>query len=281
MHDGAFSSDDADVRRRTAESFAYEWQQFGGHRPEWERNFLEYLAPLSPESLRGRLVLDVGCGSGRHSRVAGDLGARVVAADVGDAIDVARERVRPETLTVQADAEQLPFAPGSFDLVMSIGVLHHLPDTARALRKIAPLAKPGGHVHVYLYWQPELRWHRAMLGGVGVARRVTVRLPHRVLRVLCYPIAAVLHVAFVVPQRALRRRSRGRRIAAALPLRTYADYPFGVLVNDQFDRFSAPIEQRFERAEVEAMLRDAGLVDVVVVPNSGWVGSGRVPATAP
>jgi hypothetical protein len=62
------------------------------------------------------------------------------------------------------------------------------------------------------------------------------------------------------------------------PLKTYADYPFRVLVNDQFDRFSAPIERRFTRVEVEEVMRQAGLIDVIVLPHHGWVADGRRPA---
>ncbi len=270
---------EAAIARRTAVSFAYEWERFGGLRDEWAKNFADYLRPHTPASLEGKSVLDVGCGSGRHSLHAAAAGARVVALDLGDSIDVARRNLPPSVQTVQADAEALPFEPGSFDLVMSIGVLHHVPDTERALRSIARFAKPGGHVHVYLYWVPERRWHRAMLRLVGGLRRVTVRLPHRVLHVLCYPLAALLHLVFVLPQRALRRRPRARRLAATLPLKTYADYPFGVLVNDQFDRFSAPLERRFTAAEVRAMMEAAGLEEVVVLANHGWVADGRRPTS--
>jgi ubiquinone/menaquinone biosynthesis C-methylase UbiE len=265
------------VKRLTADSFAYEWEQFGQRRPEWRKNFLDYLRPHDASFLDGRLVLDVGTGSGRHSREAADLGARVVAADLGDAIHVARRNLPEHVLTVQADAERLPLAPDTFDLVMSIGVLHHLPDTERALCSLVRYAKPGGWLHVYLYWQPERASHRAVLRAVNAARRVTTRMPHRLLHALCYPLAAALWVTVVKPYGALRRRPRGRRLADVLPLKTYADYPFAVLVNDQFDRFSAPIEQRFTRAEVETMLRRAGLADVQVLPNHGWVGSGRRP----
>jgi hypothetical protein len=110
---------------------------------------------------------------------------------------------------------------------------------------------------------------------VTAARRVTVRLPHRLLHALCVPLAAVLAVAFVWPYRAMRRVPRLRRLAGALPLKTYADYPFGVLVNDQFDRFSAPLERRYTRAEAAAMLQRAGLSDVSVIANHGWVADGR------
>jgi SAM-dependent methyltransferase len=268
---------EAAVARRTADSFAYEWERFGFMRDEWGRNFADYLRPHEPASLAGKSVIDVGCGSGRHSFHAAAAGAHVVAVDLGDSIDVARRNLPPSVLTVQADAEALPFEPGSFDLVMSIGVLHHLPDTERALRSIARYAKPGGHVHVYLYWVPERASHRRVLALVTGLRRLTVRLPHGLLHALCYPLAALLHVAFVAPHRALRRRSRGRLIAETLPLKTYADYPFGVLVNDQFDRFSAPLERRFTAADVRAMMEAAGLEDVVVLANHGWVADGRRP----
>jgi hypothetical protein len=62
-----------------------------------------------------------------------------------------------------------------------------------------------------------------------------------------------------------------------LPLKAYADYPFGVCVNDQFDRFSAPLEWRFTAGEVAEMLSDAGFTDIVVLENDGWIGSGRRP----
>ena len=65
-----------------------------------------------------------------------------------------------------------------------------------------------------------------------------------------------------------------------MPLKTYADYPFSVLVNDQFDRFSAPLERRYTADEVRGALTAAGLEDLVVLPNHGWVGDERRPRPA-
>jgi SAM-dependent methyltransferase len=269
------TDEEEDVRRRTAESFAYEWTHFGELRAEWEKNFRDYIRPHDPHSLKGRVVLDVGAGSGRHSYEANRVGAHVVAVDVGDAIHVARRNLPPEVLTVQADADELPFADESFDLVMAIGVLHHLPDPQRTVRRLARLIRPGGHIHVYVYWVPSLGWHRSLLRLVSFTRRGTVRMPKPLLRMLCYPLAAVLFTAFVLPLRFSKRTGRFEGLASALPLKTYADYPFKVCVNDQFDRFSAPLEQRFHRDEVERMLVDAGFVDVRILENHGWIGSAR------
>jgi SAM-dependent methyltransferase len=222
-------------------------------------------------------VLDAGTGSGRHARQAALYGAQVAAIDLGDSIDVARRNVPDDVLTIQTDLEALPFEPRTFDLVMSIGVLHHLPDTQAALSYLTSFARPGGRVRVYLYWQPPRPWHRAVLKLIDAARLVTTRLPHRVLKVLCYPLSALLWLTVVLPHRYLGGTSIVGRLVAQLPLMTYADYPFGVLVNDQFDRFSAPIERRFRRAEVEEIMQEAGLVEVTVYPNAGWVAEGIAP----
>lgn len=269
------------IQERTAESFAFEWRHFGEHRSEWRKNFLDYLQPHSPGFLAGKLVLDVGAGSGRHSAQAAELGARVVAIDLGRSIDVARRNVPDAVLTVQADAERLPFAPDRFDFVMSIGVLHHLPNTERALQGLVPFVAPGGNLHVYLYWVPEAGWHRGILRLVSAARKFTVRMPFWLLRLLCYPLSVVLWIGVVLPYRLLRRIPAAAALAAGFPLKTYADYPFGVLVNDQFDRLSAPIEQRFTKAEVQNMLTGGGLDPVTVIPNHGWVGDGRRPQGVP
>jgi SAM-dependent methyltransferase len=222
-------------------------------------------------------VLDVGAGSGRHSYEAHRLGARVVAVDVGDAIHVARRNLPPDVVTVQADAKELPFEDGAFDLVMSIGVLHHLPDPRGALSSLARLVRPGGYIHIYVYWVPARGWHRSLLRLVAAARRVTTRMPRPLLRALCYPIAGTLFATFVLPYRATRHAPGLERVAGGFPLKAYGDYPFTVCVNDQFDRFSAPLEWRFTADQVKEMLLEAGFADVVVLGNNGWIGSGRRP----
>jgi SAM-dependent methyltransferase len=226
-------------------------------------------------------VLDVGAGSGRHSYEAHRFGANVVAVDVGDAIHVARRNLPADVATVQADAEELPFDDGVFDLVMAIGVLHHLPDPPRALKSLARLVRPGGYIHIYVYWMPSSAWHRSLLRLVTTVRRVTTRMPQPVLHVLAYPIAAALFGLFVLPYRISRRVPTFARATYGFPLKAYADYPFGVCVNDQFDRFSAPIEWRFTAGDVKSMLEGAGFVDAVVLENHGWIGSGRRPQPSP
>ena len=76
---------------------------------------------------------------------------------------------------VQADLFHLPLRPRSFDMVYSLGVLHHLPEPEAGFREILRYGKPGADVLVYLYWSlnDEPRWKKYLLSLVAMVRRVT------------------------------------------------------------------------------------------------------------
>lgn len=271
-----------DTKVATARSFGFEWQRFPEMYPEWERNFLGYVAPRGPDFFEGKRVLDAGCGGGRHAFYAARYGAEVWAIDLSTAIEVARRNAghAGKTAFIQADLERLPFAPESFDFVYSLGVLHHLPNAEDAFRSLVRALKPGGQILVYVYWRPASQpVKQLLLGLVAMTRRLTIRLPHRVTYALAFPAACLAFGLFLSPYRVLRASRIGalRRLAEMLPMRQYAAYPFRVFVNDQFDRFSAPIEQRFTRAEFHAWFERAGLEAIDVRPYWGWVGAGRKP----
>jgi hypothetical protein len=78
-----------------------------------------------------------------------------------------------------------------------------------------------------------------------------------------------------MPYRLLARFSLTRALAEKLPLKVYADYPVRVIVNDQFDRFSAPIENRYRRDQVAEWLDRAGLVNTSILAGAGWRAVGQ------
>src|SRR3954470_12096479 len=113
---------------RTRDSFGYEWTRLypehGHTSPEFQAErdiFLEYTRTV-PSDFRGKLVLDGGCGNGRYAKLANDWGARVVAVDISDAVDIAALNVaeRRHVDVVQADLFKLPFKPETFDAAYSV-----------------------------------------------------------------------------------------------------------------------------------------------------------------
>src|SRR5436190_11645830 len=125
---------------------------------------------------RGLRVLEIGCGLGTDGAEFAKAGADYAGVDLTDAaVELARKNfellgLRGDFRT--ADAENLDFADETFDLVYSHGVLHHTPDTARAVAEIHRVLKPGGRATVMLYHRGSYNYRV----GIRVLRRAGARL---------------------------------------------------------------------------------------------------------
>jgi SAM-dependent methyltransferase len=258
---------------RTQASFGYEWTHFNDWRPSGDVNFQDYFETTDLGSLRDAVVLDAGCGMGRHARQIAPFVSKVIAIDFSRAIEQAARNTADagNVDCVQGDLLALPLADESFDFVYSLGVLHHLDDTAGALRGLVAKLRPGGRLRVYLYWKRH-GWRGGLLRMATAARVVSTRLPLPVLRAGCYALSIALSACVITPYRIAA--ALGVKLADDWPLVVYAKYPFTVLYNDQFDRFSAPIEKRYDADEVRALLETAGLRAVRVQPRFGWIAEG-------
>lgn len=110
---------------------------------------------IMPDDLHGQRVLEIGCGMGLHSLELARRGAEVHAVDLTDtAVEATQARMKVfgvEADIRQADAESLPYDDRTFDLVWSWGVIHHSARTARIVREIARVLKPGGQTRVMVY----------------------------------------------------------------------------------------------------------------------------------
>ncbi len=131
-------------------------QEIGADRLLLSIGKAEQVCEMSSLGLSGKDILEVGCGAGTSSILFALEGARIVASDLTmDACKITSNKFKllglSDCRAVQADAENLPFCDNVFDIVFSSGVLHHTPETQKAIDEIFRVLKPGGHAVVMLY----------------------------------------------------------------------------------------------------------------------------------
>jgi SAM-dependent methyltransferase/uncharacterized protein YbaR (Trm112 family) len=269
---------------RLVARFDEEWRSFSSvGSAELEKVFRMYFDVVPAEVLRdGAILLDAGCGAGRWAYQVQQHGARVIALDLGRSVEVAERNTRSSgrVACVQGDVRRPPLQEARFDLVYSLGVLHHIEETDEALRGLARLLRPGGSFLVYLYYSLETRGaaYKAAFRAVDAVRRLTSALPQSVLAVVATAIAAGVYWPLARLSAALRSVGLGP-IAARVPLSFYGGASFRTMRNDSLDRFGTRLEKRFSRAQVEESLVRAGLTGVTVSPRAPyWHAVARRPA---
>lgn len=263
---------------RTLTSFGYEHTTFT-EGPREEEAYWRYLfSGIPPEVLSGGVGLDVGCGSGRFAHFLATRLRALVVLDGSRAIEAAARNLAdlPNTVAVRSDLRSAPLAVESFDFVSCIGVLHHLDRPEEAFRSLVRLLAPGGRLLVFVYSQPArgtIRW--LVVQSAIALRKVTVHLPHRLLRAASAVISAALYTLLVVPGRLGERFRNGR--LSALPLSFYRHLPPRSLWLSTFDILSAPLEHRYTKPEIRSWFLDAGLVIESIEDHHGFKILARLP----
>jgi SAM-dependent methyltransferase len=240
-----------------AKSFSFEWKRHpctqldSAASRESEETFRAKTG-LRPEDVAGRLVLDVGCGMGRFADVVSRWGGQVVGVDLGLAIEAAHANLegRANVRLLQADLFQFPFRRGAFDIVYSIGVLHHTPDCEKAFRQLVPFVRPGGRLCVWVYGTMG-PWERF----ARLYRRVTVRMPRRLLHALCHAAVPWYYLC--------RLPLVGPLLWTLFPISLHPNPDWRVL--DTFDWYSPRYQSLHTLPEVYRWFRSEGLVDITLL----------------
>ena len=240
-----------------AESFSFEWQRHvrtqldSAASDESERTFTEKTG-LTPADVAGKLVLDAGCGMGRFADVVSRWGGHVVGIDLSLAVEAAHANLagRENVRIMQADLFHLPFPPGTFDIVYSIGVLHHTPDCEKAFRQLVPFVRPGGRLCVWVYGTMG-PWERF----ARLYRRVTVRMPRRLLHALCHAAIPWYHVC--------RLPLVGPLLWTLFPISLHPNPDWRVL--DTFDWYSPRYQSLHTFPEVYRWFQSEGLVNITLL----------------
>jgi SAM-dependent methyltransferase len=254
----------------TAENFGWQWQHFVQSDELYADQFLGWIAPVHSEFFKDKVVLEGGCGKGRHTQLAAAWGARdVIGVDLSDAVETAFAATRKleNAHIVQADIYHLPF-PRAFDYAFSVGVLHHLPGPQAGFRSLATKVKPGGHLSAWVYGAENNEWITRFVDPLR--EKFSSRMDRRLLLQLSKAPTVLLYLATKLLYGPLNRSGSGARWARHL---FYNDYlnaisQFGWREQHTivFDHLVAPTSHYIRREDFEAWWRDINAKDV----NIGW-----------
>src|SRR4029079_19131941 len=267
-------------KRETATNFGWQWQHFTQDDERYAEQFLSWIAPVTPDFFRDKVVLEGGCGKGRHTQLAARWGARdVIGIDLSVAVETrfAATRSLPNAHVVQADIYRLPLAR-KFDYAFSVGVLHHLPDPRGGFLSLASKVKPGGQISAWIYGAESNEWITRWVNPVR--QRVTSRLDQRALLQLSKVPAACLYLATKLVYGPLNRSSSSlaRHLFYNDYLNSLSSFGWREQHTIVFDHLVAPTAFYISREEFETWWRDIGARDVEIAwhNKNSWCGRGMI-----
>jgi SAM-dependent methyltransferase len=269
------------IGRQTIEDFGEQWTEFSDTSGFFGSKELlaDFISPFDIRNFEGRRVADIGAGTGRHVDGILEAGAReVIAVEPSQAIDVIRRRLSKDlggrVIPMQITGDQLP-PTGDIDYVISVGVIHHIPNPAPVVKAAYNALRPGGQFVVWLYGKEGNRLYLALVMPI---RWFSKSLPMPALKVLSrlldIPLAAYIFVCKKVHWR-------------FLPLRDYMVAILGRLPADRrrvviYDQLNPHYAKYYTGAEARALMSCAPF-DVEVHHRRGysWVVIGTKPAHNP
>ena len=258
----------ANLDEQTVRGFGDEWSRFTQEKlgiDVREQIFNDYFSLFEwtalPPDAEGA---DIGCGSGRWAQLVAPRVGHLVLIDASlEALGVAKANLesKQNVSFINATVGAIPLENASLDFAYSLGVLHHVPDTAGAIAAVAAKLKKGAPFLIYLYYAFDNRGfgYRALWKISDGIRRVVSRLPHSLRYGFSQAIAALVYLPLARMALVLDRL---HMLPGGWPLAYYRDKPFYVLKTDALDRFGTRLEQRFTRDRIREMLVEAGFVKI-------------------
>lgn len=231
-----------------------------------------------PAEMKGKRVLDVGCGAGRFAEIALQTGAEVVALDFSSAVDACwqNNREKGSLHCVQGDIYHLPFAKFSFDFVYCLGVLQHTPDVDAAFIALTSQTKPGGSLAIDVY--PRM-WQN-LASGKDWIRPITKRMDRMKLFRLVenYLVPILLPVSFFLGRvpvvgRKLRHLIPVSNYEGTFPLKREQLREWAIL--DTYDMLAPTYDQPQTAKTVSEWFQASGFTEVEVFRAGHLVGRGR------
>jgi len=253
--------------KNTVDGFGDEWSRFDqSDLPSAEQQLLfdEYFSVFPWKNISKESTgFDLGCGTGRWARSVAPKVKKLICIDPSSALEIAKKNLSnfDNCEFDSATVDEMPMQDNSMDFGYSLGVLHHVPDTALGIKQCVKKLKTGAPLLLYLYYRFDNRpwWFRLIWSVSDLLRRIVSKMPYK-LRYFSSQIISII-VYFPLARFALFLEKLNFNVSN-FPLSSYKNLSFYTMRTDALDRFGTRLEQRFTRKEIKNMMRNAGLENI-------------------
>lgn len=219
---------------------------------------------LDIKELEGARVAEIGSGTGRIVRMLLEAGvAEVIAVEPSAAYEVLKRNLAddaPRVRFLNKPGHEIP-AGLDLDFILSIGVIHHIPEPGPVIRAAAKALRPGGKMIVWLYGK---EGSGVIVQSIRALRSITTRLPHPLVAALAHVLTIGLDV-YILACRFLR----------GLPLRDYILNVVGRFSRSKrylvvYDQLRPAYAKYYSEAEARMLLQSNGFEDVRLFFRHGY-----------
>ena len=253
--------------KNTVDGFGDEWSRFDQSAlPSAEQQLLfdEYFSVFPWKNISKESTgFDLGCGTGRWAKSVAPKVKKLICIDPSSALDIAKKNLSNFDNCVfdSATVDEMPMQDNSMDFGYSLGVLHHVPDTALGIKQCVKKLKIGAPLLLYLYYRFDNRpwWFRLIWFVTDLLRRIVSKMPYK----LRYFSSQIISIIIYLPlaRFALFLEKLNFNVSN-FPLSSYKNLSFYTMRTDALDRFGTRLEQRFTRKEIKNMMQNAGLENI-------------------
>jgi len=264
-----FNIDGKNIDKKVVHEFGEEWLKFNDFNEMNIKLAAEEYFDIIDETIVNKqtYALDIGCGTGRWTKYLSSKAGFIESVDPSDAIFAADKLLRnvKNVRLTKASIDTMPFPDETFDFAMSVGVLHHIPNTQQAMVDCVKKVKKGGYFYVYLYYNLDKRgpFYKTLFRISDLVRRIVSMLPGKIKHFICDVLAIILYMPFVLGGRFLNFLGL-KDLAKRMPLHGYQNRSLFMIRNDALDRFGTRLEQRFSANQIIEMMQNAGLAEIVL-----------------
>ncbi len=252
---------------KVIEEFGDEWSKFNYSKIntfKLKKNFDEYFAIVPENFFSNKSIgFDMGCGSGRWAQFVAPKVKHLNCIEPSGAIDIAKYNLKNfnNISYYKQTTETCSIDKGSQDFGYCLGVLHHIPNTEKALSDCAKLLKDESPFLIYLYYNFENKpqWFKILWKLSDYLRKIISNSPKFLKIFFCDLISYIVY--YPLSRLAFYLERIGFNVEN-IPLAEYRHKPFYQCRNDALDRFGTRLEQRFSKSQIINMLKNTGFENI-------------------